>query len=134
MSSRIVMALVLSGVVLAGACATGRAAAAPEDQPDALAAPASPAVVHISNENWQDIDVFVVRPGAKQRLGMVTSMGAMVFKLSSEMLAGTSGVRLLISPIGGGGEYITPEIPLIEGQTLDLEVENSIGMSSYSVR
>ncbi len=134
MSSRIAMALVLSGVVLAGACATGRAAVAPEDAPDALAAPAAEAVVHISNQNWQDIDVYVIRPGVKQRLGMVTSMGALAFKLSDTMLAGSSGVRLLISPIGGGGDYVTPEIPLIQGQTLDLEVENNLAMSSYAVR
>ncbi len=133
MSSRIMMALALSGVVLTGACATGRGAAAPEDQPDALAAPDVPAVVQVSNQNWQDIDVFVLRPGIKERLGMVTSMGKTVFKLSNSMLAGTSGVRLLISPIGGGGDFLTPEIPLTQGQRLDLDVENNLRMTSYAV-
>ncbi len=132
--TRIGMALALSGILLTGACATGRAAAAPEDQPDALAAPDAPAMVHINNQNWQDIDVFLVRPGMKLRLGLVSSMGTLAFKLSENVLQGSAGVRLLISPIGGGGDYVTPEIPLSQGQTLELQVENNLRLSSFDVR
>jgi len=131
--SRMVRALALAAAAWAGGCATGKTAVPAGEEQDALAAPAGPTIVHVSNQNWQDVDLFVVRPGAKLRLGMVTSMGTMDFRLPSTIMSGVPSLRVIVSPIGGGRDYITPEISLNQGQTLDLEVENNLRLTSYAI-
>lgn len=124
--------LIIALAALAGGCATGRAAMA--DDQDALAAPDATTWVHASNQNWQDIDLYLVRPGLKVRLGMVTAMGSMSFRVPSTAMGGTPGLQLLVAPIGGGPQLVTPEFNLVPGETLSLEIENQLQMSSYSIR
>ncbi len=135
---RMGIVLVVAAVALAGGCASGRGAVRGDQSGagdnDALAAPEANTWVHASNQNWQDIDLFLVRPGLKVRLGMVTSMGSMSFRIPKSVMDGSAGVRLLVSPIGGGNEYMTPEIALNPGEVVQLEVENELRLSSYSVR
>ena len=131
--SRMVVVLAVVAAAWVGGCATGKTAVPAGEEQDALAAPAPPAIVHVSNQNWQDIDLFVVRPGAKLRLGVVTSMGTMDFRLPSAIMSGVPSLQLIVSPIGGGRDYITPEISLGRGQTLDLEIENNLRMTSYAI-
>ncbi len=128
----VVLSVALGAAALAGGCATGRRVVA-DDLSAAQAAPASTAVVHVDNHNWQDVDGFAVREGTRIRLGMVTSMSAGDFRLPEAFLVGSPNVQLRIDPIGSNSGYLTQSILVSPGQTVDLRIENNLNLTSYSV-
>ncbi len=132
LSKPVVLSVALAMAAVAGGCATGRGVVA--DGGDfAQAAPARTAIVHVNNQNWQDVDVFAVREGMNVRLGMVTAMGGGDFKLPETFLVGSPNVQLRINPIGSNGGYLTQSILVAPGQTVDLRIENNLNLTSYSV-
>ena len=129
----VVLSVVLAVAAVAGGCATGRGVAEGDEQMFAQSAPASTAMVHVDNHNWQDVDVFAVREGMKVRLGMVTSMTGGDFKLPETFLVGSPNVQLRIDPIGSSSGFMTQSILVSPGQTVNLRIENNLNLTSYSV-
>lgn len=126
-------ALVAAMAALAG-CAVGGHGNGPD--PLAMQEAAVPAdgaaLLHVDNRNWQDIEVYAVNHGARMRVGIVSSMTAGDFKLSTISAAG--GYQLLVVPVGDSrGYFVTNSIPLAAGQTLDLRVENNLNLTTYSI-
>lgn len=125
-------ALVAAIAGLAG-CAVGGHSAGPDPLAMQDAAPSDGAVLlHVDNRNWQDIEVYAVNRGARMRVGIVSSMTAGDFKLSTISAAG--GYQLLVAPVGDSrGYFVTNSIPLAAGQTLDLRVENNLNLTTYTI-
>lgn len=126
------IAVALGSALLAGGCATGRSSTY-DEMTAAQPAPTDAAVVHVANNNWQDIDVFAVRNGMKLRLGMVQSMGATDFRLPASFIEGAPNVQVYIHPIGSNGGYLSQAMLVNVGQRVDLHVENNLNLTSYSV-
>src|SRR5258708_6915816 len=62
----------------------------------------SPVTLQVTNDNPQDVDVFVAGDGRERlRLGMVTSGQTQTFTVPSTA-AHASSLRLQVHPIGGG--------------------------------
>lgn len=125
----------LLAVGLAAGCATGRSS---RSGPDPLAmqeaAPADAApLLHVNNRNWQDMDVWAVRQGTRLRLGTVSSMGSSDFKVSPALSAGAGDFQLLVAPVGETKGFLTQTILLGAGQTLDLQVEHNLNLTTYSI-
>lgn len=132
MLKRIVFPVACIAMLGLGACASGHEAPAVGPQ-DVQPAPSSEARVHVRNNNWADVDVYVVRSGLPTRLGTVTSMQDGVFEIPSTVLAGAPQLQLLVEPIGGSNPFLTQPMTIGEGQLVDLRVENNLALSSYSV-
>jgi hypothetical protein len=130
----LVAAFALATAALVGGCATGRAMAGQEDLTAAQAAPPGAVIVHVADDNWQDVDVFAIRNGQRVRLGLVTSQSASDFRLPAYFLVGAPTVQLFIHPIGSSGGYTSESLLISVGQTVDMHVENNLNLTSYSVR
>ena len=129
-----------SGALLAVVLAAGCAAAKPHARsgPDPLAmeeaaAPDAAPVLHVNNRHWQDVDVWAIRNTTRMRLGTVSSMMHGDFKLPPTFSVGEGDFELLVAPVGESRGFTTPPILLAAGQTLDLQVESSLNLSTFSV-
>src|SRR5690242_13482881 len=72
--------------------------------------------LQVTNDNPQDVDVFASSGGRgnRQRLGMVTSGQTQTFTVSPTV-ARASNFRVMIHPIGGGGDYSTGQLNINPG-------------------
>ncbi len=128
-----VAALLVTG--LAAGCFTG--GQRPGD-PDPLAleeaAPsdATP-VLRVNNRHWEDVDVWAIRSGTRIRLGTVSAMAAENFKLAASISGGEGDFQILVAPVGESRGYITDPLLLAAGQTLDLQVDNTLNLTTYSI-
>ncbi|HEX2093174.1 MAG TPA: hypothetical protein VHG28_12265 [Longimicrobiaceae bacterium] len=124
-------------VALSAACAPAATsssfASGPADEPAPAPARREHATVRVTNNNWSNMTVYVVRGTSRFRLGMVTSMTTAVFRLPMVHLAGASGVRLLADPIGSTQTYLTPVLYVSGGERVDFEIQNHLPISSVSV-
>ena len=101
---------------------------------DTAAAPVRlPPLLSVTNDNWLDVHVYLVRDGEPFSLGVVTGPGESVLDLPS--LATTPGakVQLLVLPIGGTADYLSPDVTVNPGDVVRLDIANALPMSSVSV-
>lgn len=92
-----------------------------------------PAVVRVANQNYSDINVYVVQSGMRRRLGTVTGMSTQRFTLPRDIPLETMDIRLLADPIGGTGTYLSPAVQVHPGQEMDLTVAAALHLSSLAV-
>jgi hypothetical protein len=118
--------------VLAGAGCARKPAAAADQAP----APENtlPATLHVSNSNWSDVRIYLVRGGAWLRLGVVTTNGSADFEIPPEFLRQAGSVTLVASPVAGRTLYSTSLAGINPGDELELVVEGFLQYSHLVVR
>jgi hypothetical protein len=118
----------MAAALLAGGCAHGNAARSDD------VAVEPQVMVRVENNNWSDMNVYVLRSGTRQRLGSVSSMTTAKFKLPRHVLVSTEPVRLLADPVGSSRGILSPPLLLNAGQVVEWRVENNPALSSAFIR
>ena len=123
-----VAALAIAGAV---ACATPQT----RDQLAEASAASAPqtARVTIRNDNLLDVAVYLVRGGARFRIGTVRGMSSETFRLADRGLSTTTPLRIMADPIGGNRRYMTDAVMLSPGQRLEVTAAKAISISSFAV-
>jgi hypothetical protein len=119
-AARCRLLVTLSLVVALAACAKNPA---PDDAPPAGNDSATrSAAVRVTNRNFYDMNLFVVRFGQRLRLGTVTGNSTRTFELPAAWV--TSGpVRFLAAPIGSTGREFTEELTVQPGDVVGLTIQ-----------
>ncbi|HEX5077376.1 MAG TPA: hypothetical protein VFW03_29455 [Gemmatimonadaceae bacterium] len=116
---------VLGAATLLAACASGasRISSSPGLQPISLT---------VTNQNWLDVDVFVLHGGSRYRLGQVGGSGSATLSIPSGFI--TNGqVQLMADPIGSNDVFITDQISVAPDEKVELTVAPRMRMSSFAV-
>lgn len=117
--------LLLPSLALATACGHHRASGP--------LAPVEPAVLHIENHHWLDVDVFVLHDGQRSHLGSVSATSTSVFTLPRSMIGSMGEVRLIADPVGERGTLTTDIIVVKPGTQVYWTLESSLDRSSLAV-
>ena len=125
--------LFLAGLALAGVCVVGCGRSARTYQTSAGAVAAEGAItVRVQNENFADMNVYVVSEGLATRLGTVTGLTSSTFTLDPSF-APSSELRIVATPIGGNGRASSGALVVQPGQTIDFRIASILRQSSASV-
>jgi hypothetical protein len=116
--------LLLLVVFLAAACGGRKTADAGDER----------ATLSVTNNHWSDINVYLLRNGARFRLGMVTAATQRQFVLPRQATAGAADVRLLADPIGSRRTYTSPSVYVVPGQQVVWTIANQLSLSSLSIQ
>ena len=88
--------------------------------------------VSVSNENWLDVNVYVMVGSARYRLGSVVTAETRVFDLPGQAIA-SSQVRLVADPVGSRDVFVSDVLSVSDGDQIMLRVANRLPQSSYAV-
>ena len=110
------------------ACATNR----PSSAGGVGTVEAAPTLT-VRNDNWLDVAIYLVRGGARFRIGSVTGTGSQTFRLPADVTSAGSPIRVMADPIGATRGYTTEPIVLSPGQRLEVRVGSPISISSFAV-
>ena len=106
--------------------------------PDQTATPAAesqaPTTLLVTNSNWSDVRIYVVRGALRVRLGTVTTNSTVDFTIPADFLSGAGNVTLLATPVAGSGSWSTPLPATSTGDEFELVVENVLQYSHLVVR
>lgn len=130
----LVRLLTIAGALLppgAGAACAGRRADSADVAP---LPPAGPATLRVTNANWSEVRVYLVRAGVQLRLGSVTSNGSAVFEIPPDYLGQSGSVTLVATPVASRASYSTALTGISPGDELELFVENLLQFSHLVVR
>jgi len=108
---------------------TDATAAAPAPAPE----PRLPVALRVTNSNWSDVRIYVVRGAMWLRLGTVTTNSTVDFTIPVDYLSGAGTVTLVADPVAGR-PWTTPLPAISEGDEFELVVENFLQYSHLMVR
>ena len=96
--------------------------------------PRNESTVTVTNHNWLDVKVYVVRGSSKFRLGTVTSLTTARLRLPGAIASGGSDFRLRVELIGSSESYTTEILLFDRGDHVDWVINSHLSMSHYSIR
>ena len=88
--------------------------------------------VTVRNDNWLDVNVYVVHGPSRFRIGTVSTSTSRTFRLPREG-GGASPLQILADPIGENRQYITDPVVLTPGQWLEVKVGSPLSLSSFAI-
>jgi hypothetical protein len=93
------------------------------------------AVVRVTNHNWMDMHVYLIRDGGpRQSIGVVGSFQSAELALPLRALDSATRVRIVADPIGARGVYVSPEIIASPADDVILTLQNSLPLSFMTVQ
>jgi len=116
------VALALGLIYLGGAAACSRATSSGAG---GAAAPAEVTTLKVDNQGSLDMDVYVVRVPAGQRIRLGTAIAATVTKMTipSDVLIGANtSLRFIADPIGGIRPSVSSSILVTRGDEVTLQI------------
>src|SRR6058998_3824909 len=94
---------------------------------------ATPVALRVTNSNWSDVRIYVVRGAMWLRLGTVTTNSTVDFTIPVDYLSGAGTVTLVADPVAV--RPWTTALPVISpGDEFELVVENFLQYSHLVVR
>src|SRR5574341_346548 len=91
-------------------------------------------VLVVRNDNWLQVDVYLLRATARHRLGSVSSMSTQVFRIPRALYAASGTVQLLADPIGTNQTFRTEPIPVGQTRQIELTVAEYLPFSRLMLR
>ena len=108
------------------ACHRGSFTNAPEGAKGAVG-------VLVQNQNFSDMDLYVVSEGLATRIGDVTGNSSARFTLDPSFFP-TSELRLIATPVGGNGRASSGPLNVTSGQTITFTIAPVLRQSSATIR
>jgi hypothetical protein len=96
--------------------------------------PRLPVALRVTNSNWSDVRIYVVRGSLSLRLGTVTTNSTVDFMIPADFLSGAGTVTLVADPVAGRGHWATSLPAISAGDEFELVVENFLQYSHLVVR
>jgi hypothetical protein len=128
-------------VAVAGCAVLPIAGAACVRKPTAATAAATPTpeqrlpvTLRVTNNNWSDMRIYVVRGSVSLRLGLVTTNSTAEFLIPPDFLNTAASATLIADPVGGQGGYSTSLTGVMPGDELELTVATPLQYSHLVVR
>jgi hypothetical protein len=125
---------IVANVMTAFACVAGLSACAPATERIQLGAPESQTTLVVTNQNVSEMVIYALRGSMRTRLGSVAGMGTAQFRVSDVSINGVGDLRIVADPVGSPSVYTTSVINVVPGARVELRLEESLQVSSYSVR
>jgi hypothetical protein len=89
--------------------------------------------LRVTNNNFADMDVFVIQGGMQMRLGFVPGESAVSFALPHAVRSGAP-VRIVAVPIGGQGFASSDPLTIFGGETVTFTIQPELALSFAMVR
>jgi hypothetical protein len=90
--------------------------------------------ITVENNNWRDINVFVVLSGGMQRrMGTVTSMNSSTYTVPGNMLHYNTYIRVAAEVIGSDDRIETETVRVVPGLVIQWRIENVLRNSNYFI-
>ena len=88
----------------------------------------------LNNRHLLDVNIFLQHDGQPDRIATVPSATTRAIVLPLRMLGQAKTIRIIAEPIGDPTSYTTDVLVVQPGQIVELNVENLITRSNYSIQ
>ena len=86
----------------------------------------------VTNQNWLDMAIYVVRGDSRFRIGEAVGNSTTLLRIPGTYITSWT-VQLMADPVGSTDKYVTDAISVAPGEHVQLTVAPRMRMSSYAV-
>lgn len=104
--------MALAGAALQAACRSGGSRGPAPAQPTTT--------VRVENQGFADMTIYLLRGGARIRLGMVNGNSTTTLRIPQQFVFGVTGLQFLADPVGGNRTPVSSEIQVSPGDQVRL--------------
>ena len=90
--------------------------------------------IEVVNDNYADMDIFVMGDGSRLRLGHVTGKTTATFTLNPNRISPSLGLRLLADPVGSRGAFLSDPETVGPGSIVVLNIHPNLAQSFVILR
>lgn len=90
--------------------------------------------LEVRNQHFNEVVVYLMPDGVRQRLGTVTGVSTQMFDLPTPVAERPGGLRFMVSPIGSRETYRTETIVPSPGDIIVLTATSRLRMSHWHIR
>ncbi len=90
-------------------------------------------VLRVANHHWGDVEVYVVREGQRQRVGMVTATSEETFTLPPYLTNGVGTIQLQAHAVGMLGGVTSERFAVRQGMQISWTLETDLARASLTV-
>jgi hypothetical protein len=94
--------------------------------------PRAPVTLEVTNNNWADMVVYVVRSTQRVRVLTVVTSNTASIVLRPDLVGPGGEIRIFAHGIGGGGRYLSPTVFAYPGGTVVVSLETDLARSHVS--
>lgn len=80
--------------------------------------------VRVQNQNFLDMNIYVLNGSQRVRLGTVSGVSTRVFTIPSNLVFGMASLRFQADPVGSNQQPISQEITVRAGDQVQLTIPN----------
>ncbi len=95
-------------------------------------APQGAVTLNVDNQNFNDMELWVVSQGLATRLGVVGGLSKDAFMLGPSFFPSVD-LRIVATPIGGNGRAWSEPLSVGPGQTIDFKISPQARLSTATV-
>ncbi len=95
-------------------------------------APRAPVTLEVTNHNWADMVIYVVRSTQRIRVLTVITSNTVSVVLRPDLVGPAGEVRISAHAIGGGGRYTSPSVFASPGGTVTVTLETDLARSTVT--
>ena len=122
------VAVLAASFIVYGGCAT---TPAPNTEPTTN----SGAVVAVTNDGFNDAEVYALYNGTRHHLGFVPSNRTVELKVPASALGPSNDLQLVVHRVGySGNDYVAETVQVSPDQIAEFDIQPRVEMSTLSVR
>jgi hypothetical protein len=95
--------------------------------------PTGPTSLRIENQNWLDVNIYVVHDGQRSRLGAATAARTTELAIPPTLLGQLGAIRLMADPVGSSQAITSPTVVVKPGTRLVWTLATDLKRSSLAV-
>ncbi len=95
--------------------------------------PTSPTSLRIENQNWLDVNIYVVHDGQRSRLGAATAARTTDMAIPPNLLGQLGAIRLVADPVGSSQTITSPTVVVKPGTRLVWTLATDLTRSSLAI-
>ncbi len=109
-------------IVLGLAVALAACARAANPATDEEPTPSGETAVNVENQSYLDMNIYLIRSGARNRLGTVPGLSSRLFRIPPALVGGGADLQFLADPIGSNRTPISERMWVKPGDLVELVI------------
>jgi hypothetical protein len=94
---------------------------------------ASESTLHVENQGYGDVDIFVIHDGSRSRIGTVTASSDQTFTLNPRIIGTVGTMQLLAHAVGTSGSLSSEQFAIRPGMQITWTLDSSLSRAMLAI-
>lgn len=94
---------------------------------------ASESTLHVENQHYGDVDIYVIHDGSRTRIGTVTATTDQTFTLNPRVIGTVGTMQLVAHGVGSAGSLSSEQFAIRPGMQIDWTLDSRLARATLAI-